>query len=151
MLDTRRLLVALLAAGTVGACTSMPQESEFGSGTYVLRSVAGEPLPAAVFGPGFGVAVYVADSIRFEPRALALFAGPVIERETVVMLPGGQPQASIEHIGYERDGSRFSFRYSCPPEADCAIGLIQGIQMGDWLEITMQGPYRSPLRYERVP
>lgn len=144
---TRRI-APLVAAGILVACSESPT-APTGAGTYVLRAVAGATLPTPILSSGFG-GRYVADTLRFEPRVLALFAGPTVERNTLVENPGGGLHPQVEYISYERQGAIFQFSYACPPYADCAIGFIRGTLDGDHLEISLQGSFRSPLLYERV-
>lgn len=137
-------------AGSAVACSDVPTQPELGTGTFLLRAVAGTDLPTPVLANGFG-GRYLADTIHFEPRSLALFAAPTIERSTVVELPAGGSQLSTEYIGYERRGDRFTFRLPCPLYGgDCAIGFLEGVLTGEQLEITVPAPFRSPLRYQRV-
>ena len=144
-----RFLPLLLITSTLVACSRTLTEPPFGSGTFGLRSVAGENLPSRIGSNGFG-GTYLADTVRFEPRTLALFAQPTVERNTLVENPGGGLHPTVEYIAYERQGDIFQFRYPCPVDADCAIGFIRGSLVGAYLEITLQPPFRSPLRYERV-
>ena len=140
--------IACVALAAAAACSSTAPEPELG--TFVLRTVAGEPVPTPVFGAAGGN--YLADTVRFVPRALAIFSMPTVERNTVVQLPGGGGvQTSVEHIGYERDGGTYRFQYACPPDTDCAIGFVQGTVSGDRLTVLLSPPYRSPLVYERLP
>lgn len=142
-------LLLLLCAPLASGCTTEPAGPELGSGTWVLRTVAGAELPAAVFTQPFGHR-YLSDTLRFEPRSLALFAGPTLERTTVVQVNDQAPMMTTEFLVYEREGDVFSFHQPCPPEADCAIGFIRGTLTGEELEITLPAPYRSPLGYRLV-
>jgi len=142
-------LLLLLGAPLGSGCTTEPAGPELGNGTYVLRAVAGEQLPAAVFTHPFG-GRYISDTLRFEPRQLALFAGPTLERTTVVQVEDRTPMVTTEFLAYERDGDVLTFSLPCPPEADCAIGFTRGTLSGDQLEITLPFPYRSPLLYELI-
>lgn len=144
-----RALLFLLCAPLASGCTTEPAGPALGSGTYVLRTVAGAELPAAVFTQPFG-GRYLSDTLRFEPRSLALFAGPTLERSTVVQVGDEAPATTTEFLFYERVGDILTFNHPCPHEADCAIGFIQGTLTGDELEITLPSPYRSPLGYRRV-
>lgn len=142
-------LLFLWCAPLASGCTTEPVGPEIASGTYVLRTVAGAELPAAVFTQPFG-GRYLTDTLRFEPRSLALFAGPTLERSTVVQVGDETPIMTTDFVGYERVGNILKFTHPCPPEADCALGFIQGTLTGDELEITLPSPYRSPLGYRLI-
>jgi hypothetical protein len=144
-----RALLFLLCVPLASGCTTEPSGPELGSGTWVLRTVAGAELPAPVFAQPFG-GRYLSDTLRFEPRSLALFAGPTLERSTVVQVGDQTPTMTTDFLGYERVGDILNFTRPCPPEADCALGFLQGTLTGDELEITLPAPYRSPLGYRLV-
>lgn len=147
MMRTRRALLTVLAAG-LGACSTSPSGPITASGTYVLRTVAGAALPAPVATAQWG-GRYLADTLRFEPRSFALFAGPTVERSGLRETPAGELQPRSEHVAYSRAGRTLTFLYYCPPDADCAPGeFLRGTLAGDRLEIELPAPYLSPLRYE---
>jgi hypothetical protein len=142
------LAALVLAAGCNGSTTA----PEVGEGTFVLRTVAGEPLPTRVRVAQFG-GEYLADTLRFTPLSLALFAEPTAERSIVERLPAGDTATRIEFVAYERTGDTFDFSYPCGPGTlDCMVGLGSGTLSGDQLEIVAHpnSGLRSPLVYERI-
>lgn len=142
-------LLFLLGAPLASGCTTEPAGPVLGSGTYVLRTVAGAELPAAVLAQPFG-GRYLSDTLRFEPRSLALFAGPTLERSTVVQVGNEAPMTTTEFLAFEREGDVFTFLVPCSLEVDCAIGFIRGTLTGDELEVTLPSGYQSPLRYRLI-
>jgi hypothetical protein len=144
--------LAILAA-VATACGESTTSPELGAGTFVLRTVAGEPLPARMHVNQVG-GEYLADTLRFEPRSLALFAEPTIERSIVERQPAGATVERIEFVAYDRDGDDFDFFYPCGggPAGDCFVGISGGTLSGDRLEITAHpnSGLRSPLVYERI-
>jgi hypothetical protein len=149
LIHLRSIALAVIATGC-GESTTAPQ---LGEGTFVLRSVAGEPLPARERVDQLG-RDYVADTLRFEPRSLALFAEPTIERSIIEREPAGGTVERIEFVAYVRDGDDFDFFYPCGggPAGDCLVGISGGTLSGDRLEIIAHpnSGLRSPLVYERI-
>lgn len=141
---------ALLLGAATWACVESTTGPGQEIGTFALREVAGAELPTQIYGSISG-GRYLADTIRFEPRLLAAWPMPTLERQSTVQWPPGRVNTSVEYVAYERAGNSFTFRYSCPPDADCIIGFLEGTLAGDRLEITLPPPYRSPLIYERLP
>jgi hypothetical protein len=143
------LTLVVLAVGCSGTNTA-PETSE---GTFVLRKVAGEPLPASVRTDQFG-GEYLADTLRFTPLSLALFAEPTAERRIVERQPAGATVERVEFVSYDREGSHFQFRYPCAPDptADCMVGFSTGTLSGDTLVVIAHpnSGLRSPLVYERI-
>lgn len=150
MPSTRLSLVAL--AVVAGGCLESTTAPEFAEGTFVLRTVAGEPLPAAVRIDQFG-GEYLADTLRFTPLSLALFAGPTAERSIVERQPAGAMVQRVEFVAYDREGDDFAFSYPCGPgTADCMVGFASGTLSGNLLEVIAHpnSGLRSPLVYERI-
>lgn len=139
--------LAVLATG----CSDSTTASRLTDGTFLLRTVAGEPLPARMRIDQFG-GVYLADTLRFAPIRRPRFSEPRVERSIVERLPGGEIVNPIEFVAYHRDGNDFTFYYPCPADADCMIGLASGRLSGDRLEVTTHpnSGLRSPLMYERI-
>jgi hypothetical protein len=142
------LALVLIAGGCSGSTTA----SELAEGTFVLRTVAGEPLPTDVRVDQFG-GEYLADTLRFTPLSLALFAEPTAERSIVERQPAGATVQRVEFVAYDRDGDSFAFSYPCGPgTADCMVGFASGTLSGDILEVIAHpnSGLRSPLVYERI-
>jgi hypothetical protein len=149
-----RIRLTLLALGLVAAgCSGSTTASELAEGTFVLRTVAGEPLPTDVRVDQFG-GEYLADTLRFTPLSLALFAEPTAERSIVERQPAGATVQRVEFVAYDREGDRFQFSYPCGPDtADCMVGFASGTLSGNLLEVIAHpnSGLRSPLVYERIP
>jgi hypothetical protein len=142
------LAAIVLAAG----CNDASTAPVLGEGTFLLRTVAGEPLPTRVRVDQFG-GEYLADTLRFTPLSLALFAGPTAERSTVERQPAGATVQRVEFVTYDRDGDTFAFSYPCGPGiADCMVGFASGTLSGNQLEVVAHpnSGLRSPLVYERI-
>ena len=141
--------LAVLAVGCSGTTTT-PEAAE---GTFILHSVAGEALPAGVRVDQFG-GEYVADTLRFTPLSLALFAEPTAERRIVERQPAGATVQRVEFVSYDRDGNEFQFSYPCGPDTggDCMVGFVTGTLSGDMLVVTAHpnSGLRSPLVYKRI-
>jgi hypothetical protein len=148
-----RIRLSLLALAVVaGGCSGSTAASELAEGTFVLRTVAGEPLPADMRVDQFG-GEYLADTLRFTPLSLALFAEPTAERSIVERQPAGATVQRVEFVAYDRDGDSFAFSYPCGPgTADCMVGFASGTLSGDILEVIAHpnSGLRSPLVYERI-
>jgi hypothetical protein len=149
-----RIRLTLLALGLIaGGCSGSITASELAEGTFVLRTVAGEPLPTDVRVDQFG-GEYLADTLRFTPLSLALFAEPTAERSIVERQPAGATVQRVEFVAYDREGDRFQFSYPCGPDtADCMVGFASGTLSGNLLEVIAHpnSGLRSPLVYERIP
>jgi hypothetical protein len=148
-----RIRLSLLALVLIaGGCSGSTTASELAEGTFVLRTVAGEPLPTDVRVDQFG-GEYLADTLRFTPLSLALFAEPTAERSIVERQPAGATVQRVEFVTYDRDGDTFAFSYPCGPGiADCMVGFASGTLSGNQLEVVAHpnSGLRSPLVYERI-
>jgi hypothetical protein len=149
-----RIRLSMLALAMVaGGCSGSTSASELAEGTFVLRTVAGEPLPTSVRVDQFG-GEYLADTLRFTPLSLALFAEPTAERSIVERQPAGATGQRVEFVAYGRDGDSFAFRYPCGPDTatDCMVGFASGTLSGDMLVVIAHpnSGLRSPLVYERI-
>ena len=142
-------MLAVLAGG----CSGSTAASELAEGTFVLRTVTGEPLPADMRVDQFG-GEYLADTLRFTPLSLALFAEPTAERSIVERHPGGATVQRVEFVSYDRDGDSFQFSYPCGPDTttDCMVGFASGQLSGNLLTVIAHpnSGLRSPLVYERI-
>jgi hypothetical protein len=144
-------MIALVALAV--ACSGTNTAPELAEGTFVLRKVAGVPLPTNVRADQFG-GTYVADTLRFTPLSLALFAEPTAERRIVELEPAGATRQRVEFVTYDRDGNDFQFSYPCGPGSvtDCMVGFATGTLLGDTLVVIAHpnSGLRSPLVYERI-
>jgi hypothetical protein len=94
----RRLLVlamALTTTLTAGGCSDSTSPGNSLSGTYTLRSVNGQPLPATFASPGYSLEVL---SGRIDLDAQGNYSGTTTYRETYT---GQQPDTYTDTIlGY---------------------------------------------------
>jgi len=143
------LTLVVLAVGC-SRTTTAPESAE---GTFILHTVAGEALPTGVRVDQFG-GEYLADTLRFTPLSLALFAEPTAERSIVERQPAGASVQRVEFVSYDRDGNHFQFSYPCGPGtvSDCMVGFATGTLSGDMLVVVAHpnSGLRSPLVYQRI-
>lgn len=145
-------IIGILIALGLSGCGESPSEpaTDIG-GTWVLRTVAGSPLPA-VFTTGSPL-LLVSDTLEFGVIDPA-FASPVVRSTRRVGEVGGVPVRGLGHFTYSRNGDEVSLAVACPPNALCAAdtrsGVIDGNTMSlGYIELGLLG-YRSPLVYRRV-
>ncbi len=150
MSDSRPIAGLLAALVFAGCDVSGPGGS---GGTWVLRSVAGEAMPARIHADESPLLVR-ADTLYVGVHD-SRFRGPLARFVRWVALPGGPPSRSNTLYRYERVGDQVTLRLTCPSIADCAIDQRRGAFSADilTLEHTPSGygrPFRSPLVYQRV-
>jgi hypothetical protein len=134
-------LVGLLVGLASTSCDS-PTEFVLGS-TYVMRSIAGDPLPApwapndAVTGRMLGSSVLLTDDGK--GRYLATY-----EHD------GGQTFQQNSELTYTRDGADIAITFTCPPDALCIAGPhLVGRILEDGLRITTSNVIRTPVMFDR--
>lgn len=122
-------------------------------GTYVLRRIDGDPLPAILYDNEIYAVRVISDTIRLHANGTGLIAGV---RDFLPLHEGLPPQPPVHQrtrIRYAASGDALEINFECPPDADCVPGphLIAHIGL-DGLTARW-GPSmigRSPLFYTQV-
>ena len=147
----RRLVLATTAL--LAACSSTtlePTEAWVGeSRVYVLREVAGAPLPAvATTSPG-GVFTVRADTLRLEPDG----RGTQVTRMFVDPVDGASIEERwVSHFTYVLRGDRFELSFNCPPDpiSSCTQPPHdRGTLTGDVLRLEPSMGYKGPRTYRQ--
>lgn len=141
--------LALLASVCLPlACSDLFAPGQL-AGTYVLQSVAGQPLPALLYSNGIDAAGTVyADTLRLAPGGHATLT------EVLTSIPGPSGfHTSVDTLTYTLtfDIVALQIVFSCPPSADCAPPpRIVGHATPDGLEIDTFDYQRVPQVFTRV-
>lgn len=116
-----RFAPALLALAAAWSCDQpLPLDPDEVSGTYVLESVGGTPLPALVSDGEMFTVRMVADTFRLTRERTGARSYALRVRSNAV---AGQPEeaASVQTgLAYQLRGERIEFEFICPPNALCA-------------------------------
>jgi hypothetical protein len=122
----RRLVVGLLLAA--GCSSTEPSPT---TGTFVLRSIGGETLPAAVANPGSEMIVADTITISFDGLGMPL---RLYDRHDYLQSGQIHPVAVSSQI--ELHGDQLTFLpVACPPGAFCIDTKPTGTLRGDSLTI----------------
>ena len=141
------LLGALLA--TAGCEVVSPSPNRVG--TFVLTSVAGDPLPAVLTANDVATLIVVDDRI-------VLFDDGTAEKHTVVSYGGGpgatspsETDRSRSTLDYHEVGGEIHLNYRCNDTASC-IGPphLVGRYIEGGLQLDFALNFRVPLVYERI-
>lgn len=147
LLRVRILVSTLLAAFAAAGCESSTLPSDDVQGTFVLETLAGNPVPLPLFGTGSETHFLVADTMRLGP-------GGVGTQVRVIRVDFDDP-ARPDRVDvfpavfeYRVRGTRLEITVRCPPNALCAEGPHGiGRHEGDALVL---GSGDSLLRYRRI-
>lgn len=110
-------LTALGVAATIGCRDSVSPRAP--AGTYALRSIRGEALPAQEFENAFVTSMIVADTLRLRAdgtgtqRRIAIYVGGTASPQHV--------DATTE-LHYVVGNDRIEITFVCPPNASCVAG-----------------------------
>lgn len=119
LLNPINALLVLLGFGLACGPSTMPVEEP---PTYVLREVAGDPLPTLLVTNEHFAFTVLADTIRLHPDGTGTISG-VTSAEPVqpLLLPVPPTWASAD-IRYRvlGLGDQLEIEYLCPPNANCA-------------------------------
>ena len=133
--------VGLFIGLAIISCDS-PTEVVLGP-TYVMRSIANDPLPApwapndAVSGRILGSSMMISDDGK--GLWFATYEGE-----------GGQTYHQDSGFAYTRDGNDIAITLTCPPNASCIAGPhLVGRILEDGLRITTSNVIRTPVVFER--
>lgn len=151
MVTTRRARMFVSGAALVVLGCSDGLNPFVPGDVYVLRSIAGDPLPAV--GGQFGriTVRVVADTLRLLPNGTGVRSNAEFEE-----FPGDEvlvrrlaPQRSS--FTYVRAGDRIEITLECPPEASCVPGpSMVGVLADGILEVERDPPRLGPQVYELV-
>jgi hypothetical protein len=143
----RLLVPTLLAAFATAGCESSTLSSDEVQGTFVLETLAGNPVPLPLFGTGSETHFLVADTMRLGSDG----GGTQVRVIRVDFDDPARPDrvdAFSTTFGYRVRGSRLEITVRCPPNALCAEGPHGiGRHEGDALVL---GSGDSLLRYRRI-
>jgi hypothetical protein len=150
-----RTSLAILVALTIACGESAGPEVAPGvvPGTFVLRRVAGDPLPTVLYNNEIFATLVVSDTIRLRPDGTGTISGV---REAVPLQPGlvgDGPVHILTNFHFRRVGGQVEITYDCPPGALCIKPphLIARPQPGG---LTVRWGHadsgRSPMIYEEV-
>jgi hypothetical protein len=160
MWNARVLLVAL-AGGLLASCQQNgstapePSAGDRGgndglTGYYVLRTLAGDPLPAV--GNQAANLVVIGDTIQLRADGTGLETG--VELVLDGTLPGGEIKRGYERqFSYRLSGTRLEVEFPCPRDAlmlCAAPPHYAGSLTADGLELDHALYYRTPLQFDRV-
>jgi hypothetical protein len=153
MTRIRRSAALLAATYAVASCRLVATGADGEEGdAYVLRTVAGEQVPAVAVSNGLVVVVKLADTIWL--RADGTGREVKVERSrSDVSLPPGEITRRYEHSFHYRvsDGG-FEVEFPCPPNASCvAPPHYRGELTAGRLRLDHALYYRTPLEFERAP
>jgi hypothetical protein len=120
------------------------------AGTYALRRVAGDTLPAVLYTTGTVTVRVFADTLRFalDHRGAQI---TVRESDPVAGGPSGGPVHWESLFTFRIVEGRIEVGYDCPPGADCVAPphlVLRPIPNGLQADFALGG--RLPLIYERV-
>jgi hypothetical protein len=145
--NVRALLPTLLAAFAAAGCESATLSPDEVRGTFVLETLAGNPVPLPIFGTGSETHFLMADTMRLGPGG----AGTQVRVIRVDFDDPARPdRVDVFPAVFEyrvRDG-RLEITVECPINALCAPGPHGiGRHEGDALVL---GSGDSVLRYRRI-
>ena len=141
-------LALFAAAGALG-CGS-PTGFMGAASTYVLRTVAGDPLPAVYSTNEHRTVRVLADTL------LLLIGGAGEHRVTrqVTSSLSGSTETTVRHVlelQWSRDGRRLELGYICPPNALCiAPPHLRGELTDGGLTVSYALGARVPQLFERI-
>ena len=140
------LLGLLLAAAACDPLTdNVPRV-----GTFVLRSVDGEPVPTALFANENVTTVVVADTIVLYENGTAEESSVRRYQYTAGTTPGSVDR-STQRLDYHQTAGGVELVYRCSPNASC-IGPphLVGRFTEDGMQLDYALYFRVPLVFERV-
>jgi hypothetical protein len=142
----RQALVILVASITLGACDD-PFRPGDAAGTYVLRSVRGEPVPAFFWQSDQAQMRVVADTLRLNADGTG---SEVWHLEVIQPLRTTASRVEVP-LRFEVQGDRLEGVYLCPPGAACLaiIEPIRGEFTGAGLRLDVAKFSAGPLLFER--
>lgn len=119
-------------------------------GTYVLRSVAGDPLPTVQFATEYITVRVLADTLRL--RADGTGTERILQQAhlSTSTIPE-PPEARESDVRYRTRRNRIELEYICPPNALCAAPPhLRGRLARGGLVFDYALGMRAPLVYERI-
>ena len=143
-----RLLTLLCLAAPLSCSDSLsPGEVP---GTYVLRNVAGDPLPAVLYTTEFTKIRVFADTLRFTLNGRGSI-NTFRESEPVKGDGPTEPFRWQEGFSYRLVDNRIEVTFDCPPNANCLKGPHLVLrESSNGLTAEFAFTYRLPLVYRRV-
>ena len=148
MMSTSRRLAIISCVVLLLGCSESLSPTDI-AGTYVLRRVANDPLPAVVWAENGVTIRVIAETLQFTPdsrgrlssiRELESASGPI------------QPDSWVTDFTFRLVDDRIEVAFPCPPNADCvAPPHLVLHKTGDWVVADYAGGTRTPLLYARLP
>jgi hypothetical protein len=123
------------------------------TGTYVLRQVAGDPLPTVLFDYDAFVVLVISDTIRLAPDGTGTISGV---REVIPLeegLPGEGPVHRTSNVRFKVIGDQLEIEYVCPGPMPCVPPpqvIARRVPGGLNAEFGPRPIGRSPLIYTEI-
>jgi hypothetical protein len=137
--------IAVLVIGCESATHADPP-----AGTYVLRTIAGDPLPALAWQTEYTAVQIVADTLFIGPHGRAE-ERRMVEVHSFVPHHSQKTHMTQSELGIRFAKGRLELSYVCPPNANCVAGPhLIGRLTSAGLTIETANGMRVPLVYERI-
>lgn len=141
-------VLACIAVLAIGCGT--PTDAKPLAGTYVLRTIAGDPLPALAWQTEYTAIHIVADTLLIRPRGRAE-ERRMVEVHSFVPHHSQKVHTTRSELGIRFAPGRLELTYVCPPNANCVAGPhLIGRLTDEGLTIETASGMRVPLVYERI-
>jgi hypothetical protein len=113
-------LFAVLAVASLPACESSTDAEPSLSGSYVLRTVAGESLPTVLSTNEFYEFRVLADTLRLTPGGTGTLSGVEQARSLTPSLPDEEPESVTIQFHYQVSGANeIAIAFDCPDNGNC--------------------------------
>jgi hypothetical protein len=147
----RRICIGVLACvGTLAIGCGSPTDADLLAGTYVLRGIAGEPLPALAWETEYTAVHILADTLHLVPGGRGEVRRTV-EVHSFVPQPSQQVSSMRSELGIRLHRGRLELTHVCPPNANCVAGPhLIGQLTAEGLTFDTGDGIRVPLVYERI-
>jgi hypothetical protein len=149
--STRRIVWSS-ALILLGASCRDPLTPGHVAGSYVLRQVGGDALPAVLSENGFFRLVVLADTLRLRPDGTGTVTGLRDEQPLGAGITAAGPKLVTMALMYHVVHDRIEMSFVCPPYALCVRELPQYVAtttLGGVLVDSAPG-FRVPLVYQRI-
>jgi hypothetical protein len=148
----RRTVIATALLSTL-ACSGFSDPSEDIEGRYVLRTVAGEPVPTVAFSGELATVTLIADTIVLRHDGTGTESSVTTAVSSVsIRNPAHDPlRPVVSQFRWERQGDALAIEFGCPDNASCVAPPHRtGRFTATGLELGYALSWRTPLVYERV-
>jgi hypothetical protein len=150
----RFLAVLALIFGLAVGCGTTTEPTALAPSTYVLRRVAGDPLPTVLYQNEVLEVRVLSESIHLQSDGTGTISGVQESRLLTSGTPADPPEAVAIPIHYRKQLDHLEIDFDCPPNAICVppphlIGALHGSSLQVYWSPGMTG--REPLEYVREP